>query len=419
MTSSEAESAPCAIADKVIVRQPIFTRDKDIWGYELLSTPSLATPEEADTATVSDQVYSYRNFVEQFPPSLGDRRLLVSLPGSVCFENIQLIAGSKQYAFSIAPDVTDHVDCAHFTNSVRALGGVVVVDERSQKSEFPMVEPGDIVRVSLTGKTPPEIVNIRKRFKNCDCEFLAADVNSWEAFEGTRALGFSYFQGPFFSIPQIREDKNLPASVVAKLQLLRELGNPECEMEELATIIASDVSLSYRILKYMNSAAMGMRNKIKSIQQAVSLLGLKDVRHWALVVAMTDIDPTPKGEELAYVSLQRGRFLSSLAESMPTIVHSPNTMFMLGLFSKLDAMLSCPMAEAMDDIPLEDAIRDALCGTLNEFRDWLLLLDSVEIGNWSIANDILTRYGACLTNAATQYMKASSWAARLLPEMRD
>ena len=416
MTSSEAESAPSV--EKVIVRQPIFTRDKDIWGYELLSSPAPAEPGGEEAATVTDQVYSYRNFVEQFPPSLGDRKLLVSLPGSICFENIQLIAGSKQYAFSLAPDITDHVECAHFTSAVRELGGVVVVDERAQTSGSPMVEPGDIVRVSLTGKTPPEIVNIRKRFKNCDCEFLAADVNSWEAFEGTRALGFSYFQGPFFSIPQIREDKSLPASSVAKLQLLRELGNPECEMEELAAIIASDVSLSYRILKYMNSASMGMRNKIKSIQQAVSLLGLKDVRHWALVVAMTDIDPTPKGEELAYVSLQRGRFLSKLAESMPTIAHSPNTMFMLGLFSKLDAMLSCPMVNAMEDIPLEDAIRDALCGTLNEFRDWLLLLDSVEIGNWAIANDILIRYGACLTSAATQYMKAASWAARLLPEMR-
>ncbi|MEF2232039.1 MAG: HDOD domain-containing protein [Pseudodesulfovibrio sp.] len=384
----------------------------------MLSSAAPVLPDGEEAGTLPDLVRFYRDFITRMPTPFGDKKLLVSLPGSIRLQGANLPAGWEQCAFSLRPDIVDHSECLGFTGAVRAKGGIVVVDESLSASSIDLMGLGNIIRVSLAGKTPPEIINIRKKFKELDCEFLAVDVNSWEAFEGTRALGFSYFQGPFFAIPQMRDDMSLPASSVAKLQLLRELGNPDCEMEELAAIIASDVSLSYRILKYMNSAAMGMRNKIKSIQQAVSLLGLNDVRHWAMVVAMTDMDSSPKGEELAYISLQRGRFLSKLAESMKTIGHSSNTMFMLGLFSKLDAMLSCPMTKAMEDIPLDDALRDALCGTLNEFRDWLLLLDAVEIGNWTIANDILGRYGACLTSAATQYMKAASWAARLLPEIK-
>jgi len=418
MMHCEADSA--LAADQVlIVRQPIFTRDKDIWGYELLSSSTPVLPDGEEAGTLPDLVRFYRDMVTRMPTPPGERKLLVQLPDTVNLRDVHLPDGWEKCAFVLGDNAPDQVGYAHFSSSVRAMGGVVVIDESMHDGAGSLVEDGDIVRISLAGKTPPEIVNIRKKFKDMKCEFLATDVTSWEAFEGTRALGFSYFQGPFFSIPQVREDTSLPASAVTKLQLLRELSNPDCEMDELAAIISSDVSLSYRILRYMNSASMGMRNKIKSIQQAVSLLGLNDVRHWALVIAMTDMDSTPKGEELAYISLQRGRFLSKLVESMKAVSHSSNTMFMLGLFSKLDAMLSCPMAKAVEDIPLEDAIRDALCGTLNEFRDWLLLLDAVEIGNWSIANNILGRYGACLTSAATQYMKAASWAARLLPEMKQ
>jgi EAL and modified HD-GYP domain-containing signal transduction protein len=213
-------------------------------------------------------------------------------------------------------------------------------------------------------------------------------------------------------------DEGLAVSSTAKLQLLRELANPDCEMDELAMIIASDISLSYRMLKYINSASFGLRNKIKSIQQAVSLLGLKEIRHWATVVVMTDLDSSPKGEELAYMALQRGRFLSKLAGTIAGFRHSPNTMFMLGLFSLLDSLLSYPMDKALEDIPLADEIKDALCGTLNEFRDWLLMVEAVELGRWAIANEILVKYGACFTQAATQYMKAATWAASQIPNMR-
>jgi EAL and modified HD-GYP domain-containing signal transduction protein len=218
-------------------------------------------------------------------------------------------------------------------------------------------------------------------------------------------------------VAQAGDDVGLAATATAKLQLLRELANPDCEMDELAAIIASDISLSYRMLRYINSASFGLRNKIKSIQQAVSLLGLNEIRHWATVVAMTDLDSTPKGEELAYMALQRGRFLSKLAGTIKGFSHSSSTMFMLGLFSLLDALLSYPMDKALDNVPLDDEIKAALCGTLNEFRDWLLMVEAVELGNWAIANEILGRYGACFTQAATQYMKASAWASSQLHNM--
>ncbi len=406
----------------LIIRQPIFPRDKDIWGYELISNDTPTNVDGGEIISLSDLINVFHGYLSQLsdPSSLKEKRLLLDVPKGIHLQSDNLPEGWKQCVFGLCQTSADSSDCQGFAKSIQSNGGCLVFDD-SIEPDFiygALLENSDIIKISLAGKTPPEIVNIRRKYKGFRGKFLVTGVNSWEAFEGTRALGFSYFQGPFFTIPQVRDEVELPASSVAKLQLLRELGNPDCEMDELAEIIASDVSLSYRILKYINSVFFELKNKIKSIQQAVSLLGLNEVRHWITVVVMSDLDSTPKGEELSYIALQRGRFLSKLTESMKEFEHSSNTMFMLGLFSKLDALLSYPMDKALEDIPLDDGIKDGLCGTLNEFRDWLLMLDAVEIGNWGIANEILGKYGACFTTAATQYMKAASWAAQQLPNMK-
>lgn len=404
----------------LIVRQPIFDRDKNVWGYELLANDTPAMPDGTKASNLSDLITAYKDNVSVLGDELSkDKCLLLHLSDEDLLDTDGLPEGWDRCVFGLCQKSVPTEKCSKFSQSIKALGGVIALNHgNGNGSGEELVEASDIITVSLAGMTPPEIVKVRRKYKEFKGKLLATDISSWEAYEGTRALGFKYFQGPFFGVAQIQEDTELSASSVAKLQLLRELSNPNCEMDELATIIASDVSLSYRILKYINSASFGLRNKIKSIQQAVSLLGLKEVRHWATVVVMSDLDSTPKGEELSYMALQRGRFLSKLAGTIANFPHSANTMFMLGLFSKLDALLAYPMDKALEDIPMDDAMKDGLCGTLNEFRDWLRLLEAVEVGNWDIANSILGRYGACFTQAATQYMKAAKWAAEQLPEMK-
>jgi len=398
----------------LVVRQPIFDRDKAVWGYELRAG---STRPDGSPATLDDIVAAYRATLDPDSGALvRDKKILLTI---VAESGLDVsLADIDCCVFGLCGQAASSPRCRELVEALRERGGIVALDvDADGTADAELVKRADIVKVSLSGKAPPEIVKLRARFKTFGGDLLATDVDGWEAFEGTRALGFRYFQGPFFGVPLSGGETVLAATATAKLQLLRELANPECEMDELAGIIASDITLSYRMLKYINSASFGLRNKIKSIQQAVSLLGLNEIRHWATVV-VTDLDSTPKGEELAYMALQRGRFLSKLAGTIKGFPHSASTMFMLGLFSLLDALLSYPMDKALEGVPLDDDIKAALCGTLNEFRDWLLMVEAVELGNWSVANEILSRYGACFTQAATQYMKASAWAASQIPNMR-
>jgi EAL and modified HD-GYP domain-containing signal transduction protein len=410
--------ARCETPDEplLVVRQPIFDRNKSVWGYELRAGTA-TRPGDGGPVTPADMVAAFRATLGEGGDALArDKKILLTIATENGFDSSP--ADVECCVFDLCGQAAASPRCLDLVRSFHERGGIVALDADAGEASMPeLVGCADIVKINLTGKTPPEIVRLRARYKSFGGELLATGVSGWEAFEGTRALGFKYFQGPFFGVAQAGDDVGLAATATAKLQLLRELANPDCEMDELAAIIASDISLSYRMLRYINSASFGLRNKIKSIQQAVSLLGLNEIRHWATVVAMTDLDSTPKGEELAYMALQRGRFLSKLAGTIKGFSHSSSTMFMLGLFSLLDALLSYPMDKALENVPLDDEIKAALCGTLNEFRDWLLMVEAVELGNWAIANEILGRYGACFTQAATQYMKASAWASSQLVHM--
>lgn len=403
-----------ALGVTFLVRRPIFDRNRDVWGYEV--DINLEGNYSRASVSLCDLVSTYQESLAGLGvPQLTGKKLYLNI-GQEDLLPIDLMQEQlEQCVFGVNGKGIRSDVCGCFADTLHLKGGCVAVDCTQDAA---VVEKADIVKVSIASMTPLEVVQTRKGLKGADSLLLAADVGSWEAFEGTRALGFNYFQGPFFSLPEVKDGEPLEAGSMAKLQLLKELNNPACEMEDLSSIIATDVSLSYRVLKYINSVAFGLKNTIKSIQQAVSLLGLKELRHWATVVVMSDLDTSPKGEELAYMALQRARFLSNLAGTMKQCGHSQDTMFMLGLFSKLDALMAYPMEKALQDIPLEEDIKSALCGTLNDYRDWLLMLEAVELGNWEIANSILGKYGACFTDVATQYMKAASWAARQLPEMR-
>lgn len=416
------ESLNCACVDEqsaFMVRQPIFTRDKTVWGYELLTETAPVMADGDLAVCLSDLVEAFKAILELTfgALSLGQKIVL-----NVEYENFcdkPAVSVWDDCVFSLSSDATRSLECMGITKGIRDQGGLIALEgHASLKDCGGLLEQSDLIHVSLADLSPHEIVSFRRKFKDYKGKLLVKGVNTWQDFEGTRALGFDYFQGPFFAVPEVSKDRELSVGTVAKMQLLKELGNPDCQVDELANIISSDVSLSYRILKYINSATFGLRNKINSIKQAVSLLGLKEVRHWAMVVAMTGLDSSEKGEELGMMALQRGRFLHQLAECSEKISHHSSSMFILGLFSKLDAMLSLSMEKALDGIPLDNDISDALCGTLNEFRDWLLLLDAIEIGNWKIGNTILSKYDISNCLAATQYMKAMTWAAELMPEMK-
>ncbi|WP_394699759.1 EAL and HDOD domain-containing protein [uncultured Pseudodesulfovibrio sp.] len=409
------------LRQQLVVRQPVFDREKSVCGYRFVINDvgvNGDTPTQCNDAQLVAEQVAYMSACSV--GGLIGKKIFLSIQGEHPIDRSILPENMDDCIIAMVGKAANISQCLHLADTIGEEGGVLAVDCDVEPDVLAsLLGRCSMLTVSMTGKNPAEIVALRRKFKNYEGMLLAANIEDWETYEGARALGFKYFHGSFFGVPESAKVDGLRSVSVAKLQLLGELNNPECGIDDLSSIIASDISMSYRILRYINSSSFGFRTQIKSIQQAVALLGLKELKHWATVVAMTDLDSTPKGEEVAYTALHRARFLSRFAVLTDGVKLSSDCLFMLGLFSKLDALLSFPMEKALEDIPLDEDVRAGLCGEANECQRLISMMESVESGNCKAASGILRRYDANCAEMAAEYMKAAKWTAQQLSDMHN
>ncbi len=193
--------------------------------------------------------------------------------------------------------------------------------------------------------------------------------------------------------------KRIDANRVAVLELLALLHDPAVEIVELQRKISLDVGLSFRLLRYINSAFFGLRQPVRSISQAVTLLGLEHLKQWASLTVFTSIDGKPA--ELTITALVHGRFCELAGQNH--LDANGNEMFTLGLFSVIDALLDTPMKELLAKLPLASDMREALVDHKGRKGAMLECLNALENGDFDKAEGILPTAGEL-------YVSALAWA---------
>ena len=190
----------------------------------------------------------------------------------------------------------------------------------------------DILAFDLSlGQADQALLN---QMQNCHPVMMARGVKSVEQFQAARDMGFTLFQGPFFKEPEYVRDRKLASNVVSRLNLLRLMETEDPDVKVLGAAIRTDVSISFRLLAYLNSPWFGLRQNIQSIDQAIRMLGwlkLKSWLHAVLIVDMAGKDEVP--QELAALSLQRAKFLELLTTHSDYWGFNTGTMFLMGLFA--------------------------------------------------------------------------------------
>ncbi|MCW8988600.1 MAG: HDOD domain-containing protein, partial [Gammaproteobacteria bacterium] len=164
---------------------------------------------------------------------------------------------------------------------------------------------------------------------------------------------FDFYQGFYFCIPQVISHKNIPANKLVVLNLIKELNNPDFEFAEIEKAVAHDATLTYKLLRYVNSAAFGHRQEISTIKEALALVGGDTIRKWAMLILMMQLNEG-KPEALLISALVRARMCESLEED------KAGEMFTIGLMSLLDALMDIPLVDLLDDLALSSPVKIAL-----------------------------------------------------------
>lgn len=399
-----------------IARQPIFDVDQEVWGYELLFRQS----GDAQTAQITDQDQATSSVIidglslalQDIDP---DKKALINFPANMIRQGVGLALPKEQCIIEILETVDPEPEIIQALQDLKKEGFTLALDDYIGEPGFePFIELADIIKVEVMGVAPVKIPAMAMKLKNLGCQLLAEKVEDEKMYNLTKKVGFTLFQGYYFSKPEIVPGRKIAAGAAAKVQLLKALSSPDIEVDELAKIVETDPSLSYRLLMFINSTAFSLRAEVSSLQQAISLLGIVPFKKWSMVLLLSEMNTTPKGAEMAFTSLVRASFLERLVDSGVKAPYPKNTMFLLGLLSALDALLQQEMSVIIENMPLDKGMKAALCGEENEVRGYLNLLFAVERGEWPQLRELLLEREIDFQLAAKLYREANTWAKKTL-----
>lgn len=395
-----------------VARQPVFDVDKGIWGYELLFRNSA----ESNVADVGDEDAATSQVIADGFGLIEDdieegQRLLVNFPRNMLLEGAADFLPSEVCVVEILEHVQPEPDVIEVLKKLKEQGYVLALDDYIGQEGFePFIELADIVKVDCLELDPEGLANIAGNLKPLGVTLLAEKVEDNEMFNRCRELGFELFQGFFFSRPEIILGKKMSTNNLNRMQLLKSISGDTFEVDDLTQAINSDVSISYRLLKFMNSPTFGLPNKINSIQQAITLIGYKKLAGWLRMILLSDMCSGPAGSELAFLSIKRAKFFELICRDLKQCPVSAESMFMLGLFSLLDVLLGRPMCELMDELPVEKDLVLALTGKKSEAALYLDLVKALEKADWEKLTSLIMENKLSALSVARNHLAAMQWA---------
>lgn len=369
------------INNVLLARQPIFNKELVTIGYELLYRPipsddELWQRESGDLATnevlvsafddiglhdVTAGCPAYINFTEHWlsnPPPFNPKNVVIEILKHIppTPDNIKAIIALRKKGFLIALD-----------------------DYLGDREQDPFLPYVDIIKLDILAcKSMNKVQEIIEKKGKDTCLWLAEKVETKEMFEACLAAGCDYFQGYFFSRPVNIYGNKLGTNKQLILELIIALQDEDITPKKLERLLSKDPSLSFRLLKLVNSAAFKQQSNVDSLQRAIAVTGLDQIKTWVLMLSLGKFEDKPP--ELCKQSLQRALFCQFLANFIPKI--RTDIAFTAGLFSNLDAYFDIPLTDLIEKIDLQEDIKEALTKKTGELGFIFTTVIKMEKGEW-------------------------------------
>jgi len=369
--------------DIFIGRQAIFDRNYNVTSYELLFRQGANTNLRNDVHKTA-KVLASALIDLGLDKLTGGKKVQINASPTFILSDLSELFPPAKIGIEICDPVIINPDIIDACKLLKEKGYELTLDDMTYTPDLePLIELVDIIKIDIS-----KAVDLTSKVRNLqqrNVQLLASKVETYADYEKAQSLGFNYFQGFFFCKPEIVQGKTMPESKINILRALQQVLTANV-VADINDVIKQDVSLSYRLLKYINSAAFGMQREIESIEQALVLLGLNNTRRWLSLLSLASLGEA-KPLELMRTSLYRGYLLESIAKGL----HEEETGddFLLGMFSVLDALLDQPMQKAIQDMALPKPVRDALLRDDAEMSYKLDVVRALENAAW----DDVARWG--------------------------
>jgi c-di-GMP-related signal transduction protein len=400
--------------DIFIARQPILNVHKRLFGYELLyrgtKTSNLATAS-GNKATTS--VLSSAFLTEGIDKISGSRPCFINFTRELLLQNLPFSFPKTLIVVEVLEDVPPTPDVVEICRKLRSDGYTIALDDFIYDPSLdPLINVADIIKFDLRLSSLDTIQKTQHKLSRYNLKYLAEKVESHEEFIQMSKLGFSYFQGYFFCKPERIKIKEVDSAKINLVNLLAEVNRKTTSLKKLEKIIQGDVGLVYKLLRFINSSYFYRVNKIESVAHAITYLGTREIQRFLILVLISEL-ATDKPAELVRMAVVRAKMGELLARET-VLKDKQDEVFLLGLFSLLDAMLDTTMDFICEHLSLGDHLKNALTNQAGPYSPYLQLIIGYEKRDKTRCLAAAKKIGLGLEKLHQMYMDSISYAESVL-----
>ena len=367
-----------------IGRQAILDQKKNVYAYEILFRSGLKNAFDpsldGNVATQSVMVNTMLDF--------GMKKLVSDKKAFINFTEKNLLNRAPQLlpADSIVVEILETVQptpaILEAVQELKDEGYKIALDDFVLLPGYePLIDMADIIKVDFRITEDPEERKHLREILPGHVRLLAEKIETEEEFHQALEYGYVLFQGYFFCKPVVLHKKKLTSNALSQIRLLKEVNRQDFDFSAIINVISSDTNLVHKLLTYINSVGIGLTYHISNLRQAAVLLGSGGMRRWVTLISLQTFSED-KPPELFTISLLRAKFCELIAHEIKRPDLTPDTGFLLGMFSLLDVLLSQPMEEVLKEVGLSSELNAALLGEDNILRHVLDLVIAYEQGDW-------------------------------------
>ncbi|HEX3160107.1 MAG TPA: HDOD domain-containing protein [Gemmatimonadaceae bacterium] len=401
--------------DVFVARQPIFDCDDRLVAYELLyrgnGRDNFAPVGTTSSTRMSADVLLQSVLGVGMERITGGKTAFVNVDRDILLSDPFGMLAPQGTVIELLESIACDAETVAASEALVSRGFTLALDDFVYDPSFdPLLRLAKIVKVDVLNRTPEELAPIVERLRPFGVRLLAERVETVEVHRQCAALGFELFQGYFFAKPEVLARREIPSEQATIMRLLNLLRDSETSDLEVEHAFKADLALTYRLLRIVNSAALGGRG-IDSIRHAIQLVGRQALHRWlALLMVSSLSSDNGVNNELVGTAMHRARLCELLGEATGESSARTGTLFIVGLFSLIDALLRLPMEDVLQRVDLATEVREALLYRRGEYAPLLRLVEAYERGSWDEVMAASTAAGIQPGQVSDLYSRGAVWA---------
>ena len=396
--------------DAYMVRQPIMNREQKVQAYEIVYEQDGSSFYNSSDGRVANAIVSFFGYVNE-QDILGGKDAFLTFTPSILMRELPILLDQEKLVIQVNSGTLRHPDAKKMLQQYIDKGfRLALMDFNYIKRDLENLYMFHILKIDFSNTEDGNIQSKIELAQRLGIKTCAYNVNSEEL--RTKAMSFDcdLYQGT--SVGEVVRSTVSKADHLHSnfFRLTAAVSGAEPDFNEIAEIIALDVTLTFSLMRIVNSAHFALPNRITEVKQALTVLGLNQLRDWIYLLSFT-----PDGglsDELIKTSFMRATFCRNMSSHIKNLPILPSEAYIMGMFSTLDVLLGVSIGDSVADLPINEAVKDALVSSEGICGDLLQLSIQYEKGNWKKVDSLSASLEVSTENISAAYMESLDYVKK-------